>query len=135
MGVNIGAEVYEIDKLKSALEAHYDKNIEHVKDKMRPAELLDILMPKFGLVKNGLFILVYNEYWEDFTPVWNFRRSIEKYYGPKPDAKHEDDNLFDFFSLKNIGETDVNGGVERIGKEEADEWGIPNWPEDEDGEY
>jgi hypothetical protein len=59
------------------------------KGKMQPVELLEKAMPEAGLVQSNLFILMNNEYWEDYDPWHNLLYLFGQYYG-------DDDNYSTF---------------------------------------
>lgn len=133
MGTYVDGYVYEIDKLKSVMEKKYNDNLELVEGKIRPSELLDIVMPEFGLVVDNHFFLLSNEHAEDFNAHFGLIDLLEKYYGPDPNSSYR--GLFDLFDIeKEAGKKHVDGYGPDYGAEEWIEKGLVGYPEEDDVE-
>lgn len=75
MGMSIDIDVFDVEDLKQQL-----KDIKRTPDLMSPDELLDKIMPEFGIVEHGLFIVQTADYWDDYCPYYEFISFLERYY-------------------------------------------------------
>lgn len=76
MGMSIDMSVLKIDKLKESL----TKEVEVKDNRLNPSDLLDKILPKFGIVQDGLFIVQTADYWDDYCPSYQFHSFLERYY-------------------------------------------------------
>lgn len=77
MGILINGEKFSVSDLVNDLEAR----IGEPAGKLAPKELLDKVMPAFGVVHEGYFFTVWNEYYEEGNPAWEFTKLVALYYG------------------------------------------------------
>lgn len=124
MGMTVDARAYNIEEMKSTFEKVYDENAEALEGKMRPSEFLDIIMPKLGTVFHDKLIVVWNDYAEDYNGALNLIVALDEYYG---------EDLMDTYRLKRT--VDINSYGDRVTSYEAEKWGIPNWPENEEEDW
>ena len=115
MGVNINASVYRTKDVIAQVERFNQRT-----DVEPPAVLLAKIMPEFGAVIGKRFVLIWNEYYDEYNPASEFLDFITRYYG----ASEDDD-----FWLE--GGATVTGGANA--DEVASELGI-NLPDYGDGE-
>ena len=115
MGVSINASVYRTKDVIAQVERFNQRT-----DVEPPAVLLAKIMPEFGAVIGKRFVLIWNEYYDEYNPASEFLDFITRYYGVNED---------DFFWLG--GGIDVPGGANA--DEVAYEVGI-DLPEGEDDE-
>lgn len=80
MGVIIHGTYAEVDSLVLELEKSDEVRASIGNGKLPARELLELIMPHFGVVNGGKFFTVYNEYFEDYDPFSNFSSLVRRYY-------------------------------------------------------
>ena len=78
MGLTIDGGIYS---RQHAIE-EIDEKIGDIGDKLSPTDLLDKIIPRFGwVVDDDRFVIIWNEYYEDYNPGTEFLSFISRYYG------------------------------------------------------
>jgi hypothetical protein len=95
MGVSIHGSAYSIDHLVVEINKFVTDNGGYREGALDPRSLIVIIGSKFGLILEDKFITVYNEYYEDYNPDYEFSAAIKEYYFPNHDS--EDDSLELYF--------------------------------------
>jgi hypothetical protein len=81
MGVSIDMHVFKVIDLIADIEKQLDKEkIEIPEDKLGPEELLELIMPKFGMVIGDKFYILWNEYYEEYNSASEILTFIRRYY-------------------------------------------------------
>lgn len=85
MGVSINLHVYQRDRLVADI-------LKFVKDEggiregaLIPHDFLEKVGPEFGILTDKQFLVVWNEYYEDYNPCSNFLQAVDQYYFPGRD--------------------------------------------------
>jgi len=99
MGVSIGLHVYDKDRLVKDIDAHVRKNGGYREGAHRADSFLELVGPKFGVVTADKFMVVWNEYYEDYNPGSNFLSAVDDYYFPDHEklGEESDDGYWDGF--------------------------------------
>jgi hypothetical protein len=106
MGVSINAHVYDQAALVDEINSFVNNHGGIREGALLPDEWLEKVGNEYGLLIDGKFIVVWNEYHEDYNPATTFLGDVVKYYFPETD---EDD--YDFWSSNY---TTIDGGVEDV---------------------
>lgn len=77
MGVSIHGSAYDVASLLNEIEAWVG---DLPPGKIPVREFVRALLPHFGLVENGKFYTVWNEYYEEYNPAYEFGKAIAVYY-------------------------------------------------------
>ena len=120
MGMSIDMSVHKIDKMKEDLA----KAVKLKPGQLEPAELLDKILPEFGIVQDGLFIVQTADYWDDYCPSYQFHRFIESYY--------QDGDLYSDINSSRVAWLYEGANAEEIASELNIE--LPAHPYDEEDE-
>lgn len=123
MGVSIDAEIYDIATMTEQFESFLAEHSAYRRENtVEPAVFLEKVMPNFGAVVGDKFVMVYNEYYEDYNPVLNFLESANTYYFGTNDLSsllNVYNYIFDW-----MGGEDVTGGAEPLDVDSAAELGL-----------
>lgn len=106
MGVSIHGDAVKVSEVISQIENYVDKMGGVREGALNPVEFFEKAGPQFGIILDDHFVLVYNEYYEDYNPSYNFDRAVSLYYFPYVDVDEDYDK---HFSL--TGTTYFGGGA------------------------
>lgn len=106
MGVSIHGDAFEVSKVIAQIEDYVEKQGGLREGALNPVAFLEEAGPQFGIILGDHFVLVYNEYYEDYNPSYNFDRAVSIYYFPHVDVDEDYDK---HFSLE--GGTYFGGGA------------------------
>ncbi len=138
MGVSINARIFNVDDVVKHMNAML---IEHSETRRpqataTPLEFLEKVGPSFGYYDGKIFVMVYNEYYEDYNPTSNFSNAVNMYYYGTSDTYELMDSFEDVFPW--LSGIDVEGGAEKMDSDTAQELGL-DYPDrdifDEDDDY
>lgn len=90
MGVSINLHVYNKDRLVSDIDRYVVKNGGYREGAHRPDSFLELVGPEFGVVTADKFMVVWNEYYEEYNPASNFLEAVDHYYFPNHEQLGEE---------------------------------------------
>lgn len=90
MGVSINLHVYDKDRLVTEIDEYVKKEGGYREGAHRADSFLTLVADSFGLLTPTQFLVVWNEYYEDYNPASNFLNAVDKYYFPE---RNEDNAL------------------------------------------
>lgn len=90
MSMSIDINVIDINLLKKEMK----KIVKPKDDKLDIDTLIDRVLPEFGIVYNGLFIVQTADYWDDYCSSYQCTEFFERYY--------QIEELYDVFSKARV---------------------------------
>lgn len=127
MGVSIDAHVYDQAKLVDEINSFVNNHGGVREGALLPDEWLEKVGNEYGLLIGGKFIVVWNEYYEEYNPASTFLNDVVKYYFPH-NVRNEDYD-YDFWAASY---STIDGGVEDVlGSLFPEEFGYEGKFEDE----
>ena len=103
MGVSIHGDHIRVGEVIRQIDAYVKKNGGYREGALPADEFFDKVATDFGAVLDQHFVLVYNEYYEDYNPSYNFDRAVSLYYFPYVDLDEDYDKHFDLENTTYFG--------------------------------
>lgn len=85
MGVGIHGDAYKILDLLVYMENWVNQNGGYRDNSLNVEDFLYKVADDFGAILGDWFVTVYNEYYDDYNPEFNFYCAVQKYYFPEVD--------------------------------------------------
>lgn len=90
MGVSIDIHVYNLDTLLPDIEKHVEDNGGYREGAIPVRQWFLKVSPEFGIVADGKFYTLWNEYFEDYNAASQFLEAVDMYYFPERDEDEHD---------------------------------------------
>jgi hypothetical protein len=98
MGVSIHGSAYVLADVVDQIDKYVKENGGYRDNALSAYDFLHKVAPEFGAIIDSHFVTVYNEYYEDYNPAYEFTKAVSTYYFPYVDIDEDFDKSFD---LKN----------------------------------
>lgn len=92
MGVSINTHVYRVDRLLRSVEEFISENGGYREGALPAREFFMKVYNEFGAVDDNKFYVLWNEYYDEYSPASNFLIIIQEYYFPGQDTEFWSDD-------------------------------------------
>lgn len=89
MGVSINLHVYQVPPLVREIDKFVMEEGGYREGALSPHKFLSAVGDEFGRLTTDEFLVVWNEYYDNYNPAYNFIKAVDDYYFPERKEQDE----------------------------------------------